>query len=228
MSQSINYLRMRCPYPGFRQPRSVTLGQSRCVKMADSQGRAHKRIKRETSTQPDSDTTATLRATRSRRPSSSEEEDTLVHQSLSPSRAYHRVNLYDAVAGRVGAQGLLTIPSFEEGKDTLRAEAEDPIAPEEVLFRTKGAPQRYEEDDIYFAERQVGRDQKLPDSDLLKALHRYAADYYANATADRGESSWKTLDETALLALGVLIEEAAAEAMGTTGYLALLEADNGS
>jgi hypothetical protein len=59
---------------------------------------------------------------------------------------------------------------------------------------------------------------------LLKTIHAYASDFYANATSNGGKSDWKSLDETALLAMGILLEEAAVEALGKTGDLALVEA----
>lgn len=79
---------------------------------------------------------------------------------------------------------------------------------------------------------------RLPDSDLLKALHAYAARLYScvpqksrrgRRESDRkfvgpaeegsaGSASWRSLDETALLALGVLVEELArACVLGDTG-----------
>lgn len=191
--------------------------------MENSQRRLRKRTKREGSTQLDSDSTATLWNIPTNQLSWSDEEGHQAKQSPRPGKRSHNVTLYDAVAGRVGAQGYLTFPVVEDGRDTLRAEAEEPLAPEEFLFSTKGAPLRYDEDDFYFADRELRSDQSLPDSDLLKTLHRYAADYCANATQDRGKSVLRSLDETALLALGVLIEETASMAMGRTGYLALLE-----
>ncbi|KAK5173693.1 uncharacterized protein LTR77_002374 [Saxophila tyrrhenica] len=135
-----------------------------------------------------------------------------------------KVTLYDAVAGRAGVEGFLTEPKPSKHRDTISQNAGAAVPPEDVLFRQKGAPVRYEEDDIYNADRHLDPSkQQLPDSDLLKALHRYASDCYARVAEDGGEKDWRTLDETALLALGILIEEAAREALGETGDLALLE-----
>ena len=90
------------------------------------------------------------------------------------------------------------------------------MSPEAVLFRRKNAPTRYAEDDIYFAnERESQID--LPDSDLLKALHCYASNFYSRATPDGGSRDWRSLDGTALIALGILIEEACKENLGRTG-----------
>jgi len=107
-------------------------------------------------------------------------------------------------------------------RDT-KSSSRQAIPPEEVLFRRKGAPTRYEESDFYFANESLKADEKLPDSDLLKHLHSYISTFYRNATSTGGEKDWKSMDETALLALGILVEEAAAEHLGETGDLAFVE-----
>lgn len=77
------------------------------------------------------------------------------------------------------------------------------------------------ETDTYFtSDNAVGN---LPDSDLLKALHVYAADFYAaerEAVAD-----YRSLDETALLALGVLMEELCRDQLGEGGDLVFTEGE---
>jgi hypothetical protein len=138
-------------------------------------------------------------------------------------RRKRQASLYDAVAGRVGYEGFLGEDPPTRNRDTV-SRSNIAVPPEEVLFRRKGAPVRYEEDDIYCADRHLQSHQRLPDSDLLKTIHAYASDFYASATPDGGKSDWKSLDETALLAMGILLEEAAAEALGKTGDLALVEA----
>jgi hypothetical protein len=98
------------------------------------------------------------------------------------------------------------------------------VSPEAVLFRQKNAPTRYVESDMYFANEQ-GLNSELPDSDLLKALHCYTSDFYSRATADGGLSDWRSLDETALIALGILMEEAARHTLGQTGDFAFTEGE---
>ena len=138
-------------------------------------------------------------------------------------RCKRQASLYDAVAGRVGYEGFLGEDPPTKNRDTV-SRSNIAVPPEEVLFRRKGAPVRYEEDDIYCADRHLHPHQRLPDSDLLKTIHAYASDFYARAMPDGGKSDFKSLDETALLAMGILLEEAAAEALGKTGDLALTEA----
>lgn len=99
------------------------------------------------------------------------------------------------------------------------------VPPEEVLFRRFNAPTRYAEHDIYFVNEQLRPDQTLPDSDLLKAIHAYVSDFYTNATADRGRCVWSSMDETALIALGILLEETAVEALGETGDMVFVEGE---
>ena len=95
-----------------------------------------------------------------------------------------------------------------------------------MLFRRKEAPIRYEEDDFYWADRYLTDSQKLPESDLLKAIHAYASEYYGRAVKGRGMVDFESLDETALLAMGMLTEEMAGEVLGETGYMAFVEGED--
>lgn len=138
----------------------------------------------------------------------------MTEQQAHKSRERHPATVYDAVAGRLKSSGFI---KPRDGTATAV------IMPEEALYRSRHAPTRYEEDDEYFQNRHLNADQRLPDSDLLKAIHAYAADFYARNTEDGGKVDQKSLDETALLALGILLEEAAAKVIGETGHLALLD-----
>lgn len=96
-----------------------------------------------------------------------------------------------------------------------------------MLFRRAGAPIRYEECDIYWADRHLTEKQKLPESDLLKAVHVYTSDFYRKATSRGGVVDFESLDETALLGLGVLLEVVMGEVLGETGDLAFVEGEEG-
>ena len=110
----------------------------------------------------------------------------------------------------------------------------DPVlAPEEVLFSRKRAPQRYAEKDIYFANESLpdaGRD-ILPDSDMVKAIHCYASHFYealgrrcaGEPRGTIGRVNERSMDETALLAFGILLEEAARHSLGKYGDLVFTE-----
>lgn len=108
------------------------------------------------------------------------------------------------------------------------------LAPEEVLFGRIGAPARFAEHDIYFAnERDLpdGGQRALPASDLLQAIHPYASRFYGAMGRRPGAAthggSWldeRSMDETALLAFGILIEEAGKEVLGRQGDMVFTEA----
>lgn len=114
----------------------------------------------------------------------------------------------------------------------------DPVlAPEEVLFSRTHAPQRYAEKDVYFVHEDLpdGGGGSLPDSDLVKALHGYASHFYEamGQRHDRGGRGGggnntarvdeRSMDETALLAVGILLEEAARDSLGRNGDLVFTE-----
>lgn len=81
------------------------------------------------------------------------------------------------------------------------------------------------ENDFYFANESLPPGRALPESDLLKALHTYTSDYYTYATPDRGRASWRSMDETALIALGILLEETAKESLEETGDMVFVEGE---
>lgn len=105
-----------------------------------------------------------------------------------------------------------------------------------MLFSRKNAPQRYTEKDIYFANEHLpdgGRD-VLPDSDMVKAVHGYTSHFYEalgqrHDGTGRGsiiQADEKSMDETALLAFGILLEEAARDSLGRDGDLVFTEGVN--
>lgn len=110
----------------------------------------------------------------------------------------------------------------------------DPVlAPEEVLFSRANAPQRYAEKDIYFAHEDLpdGGRGGLPDSDLVKALHGYASHFYEamgqrhdrDGRGNTARVDERSMDETALLSVGILLEEAARASLGRNGDLVFTE-----
>lgn len=141
------------------------------------------------------------------------------------------------MSGRVGYESFRRrADGFDDGGQLIG----QPVPPEEVLFRRLRAPTRYAEDDFYFAnERLLAGGSRaddshpgdntssltLPESDTLKALHTYVSDYYAFATPNGGATDWRSFDGTALLALGILLEETAADALGENGDMVLVEGE---
>jgi len=95
-----------------------------------------------------------------------------------------------------------------------------------------------------------GKVRQLPQSDLLKSMHVYVSDFYATLmppsrcepdmeSRRNGEkiddaigrsnrrktqsADYHSFDETALLAMGILVEEMATEVLGATGNLVFVE-----
>lgn len=124
-------------------------------------------------------------------------------------------NVYDAVAGRVGPNGFLT-------QEQLHSSSLVPHTPDEILRRGVHTPVEVF-DNLYNADERLQPIQQLPDSDLVKAFHAYASDLYDMATENQGLHDFKSFDETALLAFGILLEESALEMLGETGDMALVE-----
>lgn len=127
------------------------------------------------------------------------------------------------IPGRVNSHGFIKpIPYASKYRDTASS-SKQPVRPDEVLFRRKHAPIRYEETDFYYAHESLPSDLPLPDSDFLTAIHAYSADFYRYATRNRGRTDHRSMNDSALIAVGILLEEAAKESLGETGDLALVE-----
>ncbi|OCK82454.1 hypothetical protein K432DRAFT_271121, partial [Lepidopterella palustris CBS 459.81] len=138
-----------------------------------------------------------------------------------------QANLYDAVAGRVSAYGFINPnPVPQKRHSDLVSSSTVPIRPDEALYKRKNAPTRYAETDHYFAHQHLAPYQELPDSDLLASIHAYASQYYTRMPRKKhSRAVLRSMDETALLTMGILIEEAAREALGETGDLAFVEGE---
>ncbi|KAK5987168.1 hypothetical protein PT974_11286 [Cladobotryum mycophilum] len=191
-----------------------------------------------------------------------------------PPRRGQRVlaTVYDAVAGRVTYDKVLRDEDLEHNQLPTGVSQQRPssfsstrgggrdhhhvkLAPEDVLFRRKDAPERYEEHDIYRAHERdlllsypsatttaaAGAGLVLPESELLQAVHSYSSQFYGALNRDaqqrlprvgggggvavrrRRNVDECSMDETALLAFGILLEEAAREVLGRRGHLVFTE-----
>lgn len=174
------------------------------------------------------------------------------HEDKPRKRQKRDANVYDAVAGRSMCEGLgrimlttiegrvTTKHALEDGSDSEtfhrrrhRSTIRDPtLAPEEVLFQRVAAPIRYAEKDIYNAHERLpdGGREVLPDSDMLKAIHNYSCHFYSRLpkTGALGRDAERnideqSMDETALLAFGILLEETGREILGKRGDLVFTE-----
>lgn len=99
-----------------------------------------------------------------------------------------------------------------------------PLRPDEVLFKQANAPIRYEETDYYNAHDRLPADQQLPSGELLTAIHAYVSKLYSRTATNNSQPAWKCMDETALIAFGILMEETTREVLGETGDFAFVEA----
>ncbi len=125
-------------------------------------------------------------------------------------------------AGRIGLNGFLPKENDKSANGTFPSKSVKPLAPHEVLLRRTNAPIEVPLT-YYNADANLSPDQRLPQSDLLKAIHTYASDFYSMATHDKGKCDFRSLNETALLAMGILLEEAALEVLGENGDMVLVE-----
>ncbi|PTU24192.1 hypothetical protein P175DRAFT_0520141 [Aspergillus ochraceoroseus IBT 24754] len=129
--------------------------------------------------------------------------------------------IYDAVAGRMNSHGFIpSKPYASKYRDTASSSSR-PVPPDEALYRRKGMPDLYEETDRM----RLAPDIPLPDSALLEAIHAYTADFYEQTTKSHGRGYSYSMTGTALLGMGVLLEELAKESLGETGDLVLVEGE---
>ena len=75
----------------------------------------------------------------------------------------------------------------------------------------------------YSADEDLVDHQRLPDSDLVKAIHTYTSDFYSAATHHKDKHDFRSMDESALLSMGILMEEAVAELLGENGDMVFVE-----
>ncbi|KAJ5721270.1 uncharacterized protein N7483_009204 [Penicillium malachiteum] len=144
-----------------------------------------------------------------------------------PSKTRRAVTLYDSVAGRVNVNGFNpSNPYASKYRDTQSSGARD-LRPEEILYRparskSSKAAKKNKEHESYFAHEKLPADRPLPPSELLTAIHSYSSDFYTQLRKN-GKHNFHSMDESALLAVGILMEELAKEQLGETGDLALTE-----
>ncbi|OAP56017.1 hypothetical protein AYL99_10169 [Fonsecaea erecta] len=126
-----------------------------------------------------------------------------------------QLTVYDVVAGRAGLNGFLT-------QEQKQSENVLPIAPEEVLLRRSTIAEHVIKES-YDAAGHLSDAEKLPESELLKAVHSYASDFYSRAVPEQGTFDFRSFDETALIAFGILLEEAVKSALGRDGDMVFVE-----
>jgi len=93
----------------------------------------------------------------------------------------------------------------------------------EYYFEHKHVPKDVDEDEERTHWHPEVENHILPSSDVLSAVHRSAAKFFAKSGRKK---HLRFMDETALLAFGMLLEETMKEKLGENGYLAFLEEDD--
>lgn len=121
--------------------------------------------------------------------------------------------------GKHGFQKLE--PQASKYRDT-KSTGERVLAPEEVLIRRPHHLNNKMKGEPYFAHEHLPRTMRMPPSDMLTAIHAYAADWYKYGM-QIFKPVYRSMDESALLAFGILAEELAKDKLGTVGHRVLLD-----
>ena len=137
--------------------------------------------------------------------------------------------MYDASAGRRTANGFLPEKfGISARSATSQHIATHPRNPRKGSLRDNDGSES-EDAEINGAVRNVELPAKsrdlVPDTDLLEALHGYTSDFYGVQGRDT-DADWGSLDETALLTIGVLVEEQIREIMGSEGDMVFTEEED--
>ncbi|KUL88518.1 hypothetical protein ZTR_05499 [Talaromyces verruculosus] len=137
------------------------------------------------------------------------------------SRRKKRLTVYDAVAGRVNRQRLISrsyTSRWRRNVSSTRA-----VRPSnDILSRLEG-----DEDLEDWIDEETLNDVPLPESDIIEAVQSYAGHFYANTTASRRTEPFSSMNGSALIAMGVLLEELGNELLGETGDMVLVEREDG-
>ncbi|QKX53585.1 uncharacterized protein TRUGW13939_00664 [Talaromyces rugulosus] len=143
------------------------------------------------------------------------------------SKSLHRgrgATLQDSFAGRINNNRFIGRPYASRWRHHLSS-SNAPLSSRNFLY-SKDQPEDTEDEgfdsnDVDF----VSSDARLPESDMLEAIHSYSSHFYANAVDNCGSNDFASMDETALIAMGILLEELANHSLGETGDLVLVERD---
>ncbi|KAF1815929.1 hypothetical protein P152DRAFT_471302 [Eremomyces bilateralis CBS 781.70] len=131
-----------------------------------------------------------------------------------------QATIFDACAGRVSGRGKL-VRDVREDQNT-RSGRKIRLAPEEALLKRYCAPDGLESSALYFSGTSDLRPDLIPDSELLRAIHHYTTHLFKGLGAGESDPCWGAFDGTAMLALGVLVEETVRELVGDSGDLAFV------
>lgn len=144
--------------------------------------------------------------------SSQKEDNKAKSNSSQETKRYNEhTSVYDVVAGRLPPRLLNQV--YEDKGTHVKFNQIRPSSADDVLAK-------FADDGVNVP---VEFHPDLPSSDLLKALHYYTGEYFRHHDNYEG---YRTLDETAMLSLGILIEEAIKDILGPHGALEYAEDAN--
>ncbi|EEA21825.1 Meiotic nuclear division protein 1 [Talaromyces marneffei ATCC 18224] len=139
------------------------------------------------------------------------------------SRGSHRkrrLTVYDVVAGRANRQRFIshsTTSRWRRNVSSARA-----VRPSnDILSRLGG------EDFDDWIDDESPDHVHLPESDILEAVQSYAGHFYANTGDNRRTEHFSSMNGSALIAMGILLEELGNELLGETGDMVLVEREDG-
>lgn len=148
------------------------------------------------------------------------------HRGEFVGKVKRNTSVYDACAGQIGTEGQISTAH------------PTPLSPEEILYQRKTIQKRFDSfeafERAYFDAQSSATDPRtgetrLPDSDLLVAIFEYARQFYASieesteGERERGMECWGSLNGSALIAMGILLEEMCKAELGVTSGLAMME-----
>lgn len=119
-------------------------------------------------------------------------------------------------------RGFIKKPRASRYRDTASSGGERAIPPEEALIRRPHYLNNKLKGEPYFAHEHLPRKTRLPSPDILTAIHAHAADFF-KYSMKISKPVYQSMDESALLAFGILAEELAKEKFGAVGHRVLLD-----
>ncbi|KAH8700287.1 Mnd1 family-domain-containing protein [Talaromyces proteolyticus] len=132
--------------------------------------------------------------------------------------------LQDSVVGRVNYRGFITRPYASRWRHYLSSS--NATLSSNKFRHHKEQPEETEDDAAHSQTGELANpDLRLPASDMLEAIHSYSSHFYANAVDSEQSNDFASMDETALIAMGILLEELASHSLGETGDLVLVESE---
>jgi len=126
----------------------------------------------------------------------------------------------DADIGRLNFEGFIPkTPRYPDGRDRPSVRM-NPVVPDVLVRHNASAFLKHTD---HLQQDFFNPDPNLPNRGLVMALRAYASNFYARAIPGGGEIDYCSMDTSALLAIGKLLEATVETIIGETGDLAFVE-----